>query len=189
MKVNRINSAQFDNWKPRDAREELNDGDGLRARKGADGVVRWSLMMRLDGQMRRFRVGDGLGLKEAREEAKQLRQRVRSGEDPTKARRERRARAADAATGIGTVAAVIDAYFETGDGRHLRTKKMQRTMARAVFKSVLPRPAMDLRLAELQKAANGYKAASSAARAVVYIRPILRWAVSTEEMNLVNKDM
>ena len=67
-------------------------------------------------------------------------------------------------------------YFERGPGETLKTKDDQRNGIRFVFSTQLKKPTVELRSAELQLSADIHKAKVSAARAVAYLNPILRWA-------------
>ena len=123
-----LSSAQVANLKPDPAKVvELVDGavPGLRLRVTPAGTRSWSLNIRSAGVMRRFDVGAGFGLAEARRKANDLRRQIREGVDPTAERRALRARAKAAEQGIGTFGAVIDAYFSTGPGAGLRSKPEQ----------------------------------------------------------------
>ena len=64
---------------------ELVDGavPGLRVRITPAGTRSWSLNIRAQGKMRRFYVGQGLSLSEARLKAEDLRRRIKEGADPT----------------------------------------------------------------------------------------------------------
>jgi integrase len=119
---------------------------------------------------------------DARRLASEARRNISTGVDPTIDQKARRKRAQDAAGGFGTLGSLIEAYFETGDGKALRTRRMQRTMIEAVWRGLLKRPGLDIRIAELQLVADAYRSASSAARAVGYLRPFVAWAVTRELM-------
>ena len=67
-------------------------------------------------------------------------------------------------------------YFEHGPGETLKTKDDQRNGIRFVFSTHLKKPTVELRSAELQLSVDNHKAKVSAARAVAYLNPILRWA-------------
>ncbi len=156
---------------------ELGDGllPGLRVRISRGGRY-WSLNIRnLKGERRRFDVGDDLSLAEARRRAETLKQAIKRGADPTGERREARRRVRDAKAGIGTFGSVIDAYFD-GDGASLRTKGEQRARIRHVFTKYLDRPATEVTVQELQLAADAHPSASSASRAITYLKPLARWA-------------
>ena len=156
---------------------ELGDGllPGLRVRISRGGRY-WSLNIRnLKGERRRFDVGDDLSLAEARRRAETLKQAVKRGADPTGERREARRRVRDAKAGIGTFGSVINAYFD-GDGASLRTKGEQRARIRHVFIKHLDRPATDVTAKDLQGAADAHPSASSASRAITYLKPLARWA-------------
>ena len=123
-----LSSVQVANLKPDPQKVlELVDGavPGLRLRVTPAGTRTWSLNIRAVGKMRRFDVGVGLGLAEARKKGEDLRRQIREGADPTAGRRALRGRAKAAEQGIGTFGAVIDAYFSTGPGGGLRSKREQ----------------------------------------------------------------
>jgi Arm DNA-binding domain len=81
-RVPALSSAQVANIK-RDPEKvvELVDGavPGLRLRVTPAGTKTWSLNVRAAGVMRRFDVGAGLGLADARRKAEELRRQVRQG--------------------------------------------------------------------------------------------------------------
>ena len=157
---------------------EFVDGDvpGLRLRVTPKGTRTWSLNIRASGVMRRFEVGAGLGLAEARVRAKGIRQRVADGADPTAEKREIRARAVSAKLGIGTFGAAVEAYFSAGNGAGLKTKTEQLQRIKSVFKGHLNRPGMEVLPSDLQRAIDTHTAKVAAARAVGYVMPVLKWA-------------
>ena len=71
---------------------------------------------------------------------------------------------------------LIDRYFQNGPSAHLKTKDSQRNGIRFVFSVHLKKPALELKSAKLKLSADNHKAKVSAARAVAYLNPILRWA-------------
>jgi integrase len=157
---------------------ELGDGlvPGLRVRITPGGRF-WSLNIRnANGDRRRFDVGSNLALAEARRRAETLKQAIKQGSDPTADRREARQRAKNAKAGIGTFASVIAAYFERGEGASLRTKDKQVALIRHVFGQQLARTAIDLTVLDLQLTADAHPSASSAGRAIGYLKPLARWA-------------
>jgi integrase len=158
---------------------ELVDGAvaGLRLRVTPAGSKTWSLNIRANGVMRRFDVGKELGLADARKKATTLRQQINDGGDPTAARREQRAKAVLAKLGIGTFEAVIDAYFADGNGSGLKSKVEQTKRIKQVFAAHLKRPAKDMASSDLQRAVDAYGAKVAAARAVGYVKPVVKWAL------------
>jgi integrase len=157
---------------------ELVDGHvpGLRVRIGPMGR-HWSLAIRdPEGVMRRFPVGENLGLAAARTKALKLRQDIKNGADPVRDGRKSRQRAKDALAGIGTFDSVIQDYFVSGDGRDLATRSRQLKLIRFVFANHLRSSASDVRPMELQLTVDAHHSASSAGRAVAYVKPICRWA-------------
>ena len=163
---------------------ELVDGavPGLRLRVSPSGGKSWSLAMRANGVMRRFEVGSGLSLADARKKAEELRFSIKGGADPTAEKRIARLKALSAVEGIGTFGSVIDAYFTIGNGAGLKTGKVQQQHLRSFFKSMLSRPAIDLRSAEIQLAIDAHPARVTAARATGYIGPVIKWASKRDLM-------
>ena len=163
---------------------ELVDGavPGLRLRIAPSGAKSWSLAMRANGIMRRFDVGQGLTLGDARKKAEELRLAIRGGADPTAARRTARLKALSAVEGIGTFGSIIDAYFTIGNGAGLRTGKVQLKTLRSFFRTMLARPAIDLRSAEIQLAIDAHPAKVTAARAASYVGPVIKWASKRDLM-------
>lgn len=174
-----LSAAQLAKLKPNPNKViELVDGavPGLRLRVTPAGTRTWSLNIRAKGVMRRFEVGPELGLKDARDRAEALRRSIREGADPTAERRATRSRTMSAAVGIGTFGSVIEIYFTAGLGAGLRTKAEQLERIQSVFRSQLSRPALEVGSADLQLAVDGHSAKVSAARAVAYLIPALRWS-------------
>ena len=82
----------------------------------------------------------------------------------------------NAKAGIGTLGSIIEAYFDRGDGGSLRTKDKQVALIRHVFDKQLDRAAIDIPVQDLQLAADEHPSASSAGRAIGYLKPLTRWA-------------
>ncbi|WP_069879911.1 site-specific integrase [Bosea sp. BIWAKO-01] len=164
---------------PREGVTEVADGGcpGLRLRVSAAGDRRWTLMITdSHGRRRRFDVGTypTTGLSDARTAAHSLREKVRQGYDPV-AEKIARLRRQDAAhSGSGTLAALIDAYGGT-EGNAKRGWRDAKARCSSVFNCLLERPALDLTLTDLQLAVDGHSSKSSAAAAVRYLRPMLKW--------------
>lgn len=175
-----LNARQFAAWCSAKGADELIDGavPGLRVRRGLSGEVSWSLSVRLNGERRRIAIGTGLGLAEARVKAEEARRQVKVGVDPNAARREALARAQAAKTGLGTLGGVVETYFSTGDGKDLRSAKVQEDHLRTVFAVLLCRPALDVSAADLQTAILAWSKRSvrAAQLASAYMRPVARWA-------------
>ena len=151
---------------------------GLELRIGSSGTRVWSLQCRdASGQPRRFTVGayPALGLGKARDECRALRERIRLGADPVAEGRKQREDARNARDGIGTLAALIDTY-ERHQGGKLKSWPECRRRIESVFAKHLKRSVADLSLQALQHTADHWPSGQSAAAAVRYIRPILKWA-------------
>ena len=158
---------------------ELVDGyvPGLRIRILPSGTRAWSLNIRdSKGVRRRFDVGSGLSLAEARRKAEDLRRNIRGGADPTTERRTARQRAIAAKGGVGTLGALVETYFTNGPGARQRRAAKSRQQLETVFAAVLNKPLLDIARAELQLIADGWRSAASASLAIRILRPCLKWA-------------
>jgi len=165
--------------RPGDTAVELADGflPGLRVRILPSGTRTWSLNIRdSKGARRRFDVGTGLGLAEARRKAQRLRQAVDDGADPTTERRAARQRAQAAREGEGTLRALLDAYFGSGPGGRQRRAVQNKQLVQAVFSQALEKPMLDIRGPELQLIAGGWRSGANSSLAVRVFRPCLKWA-------------
>ena len=174
-----LNAAKLTKFKPDPTKVlELVDGavPGLRVRITPAGTRSWSLNIRSHGRMRRFDVGRGLGLSDARKEAEDLRRRIKAGADPTAEKRASRQQTRLASQGIGTFNAVLDTYFTNGPGSGLSTKGDQIRRIRSIFANHLERAALEVKSSELQLSVDNHGAKVSAARAVGYLTPVLHWA-------------
>ena len=141
------------------------------------GTRTWSLNIRdSKGVRRRFEVGSGLSLAEARRKAEDLRRNIRGGADPTTERRAARQRALAAKGGVGTLAALVETYFTNGPGARQRRAVKSRQQLESVFATVLNKPLLDIERAELQLIADGWQSAASASLAIRILRPCLKWA-------------
>ena len=165
--------------KPSAAKIELVDGyvPGLRVRILHDGSRAWSLNIRdRKGVRRRFEVGNGFTLAEARRRAEDLRRAIRDGADPTADRRAARQRARAALEGIGTFGALVEDYFTKGPGSKQRRATKTKQLLKTVFVDALDTPLLDLERTRLQLLADNWKSANTSALAVRCIRPCLKWA-------------
>jgi integrase len=158
---------------------ELVDGyvPGLRIRILPSGTRAWSLNIRdSKGVRRRFDVGSGLSLAEARRKAEDLRRTIRGGADPTTERRAARQRAKAARGGVGTVGALIQTYFTNGPGGQQRRAAKNKQLLETVFATVLNKPVLDVERVELQLTADAWRSAATASLAIRILRPCLKWA-------------
>jgi integrase len=158
---------------------ELIDGflPGLRVRILPTGTRTWSLNIR-DGKgvRRRFTVGSGLSLSEARRRGETLLRAVRSGIDPTEDRRAARRRSRAAQDGVGTFKALMTTYFQNGPGASQRRASKTKRLIETIFAEMLEIPVLDIDRPRLQLIADNWKSATSAALAVRTLRPCLKWA-------------
>ncbi len=151
---------------------------GLRLRVSPAGTKGWELNGRdADGRMRRFQLGrhPELGVSDAREAARKLRHQVRhEGADPVAEARQRRKVAKDAANGVGTLGAMMEAY-RADRGHKLRGWVERERRIRAVFAVLIDRPAEGIKQTEIQQAVDDWPSKGSASLVARYLRPILRW--------------
>lgn len=174
-RVAALNARQVDNIKPG---QELIDGavPGLRVSLTAAGPS-WGLSVRVRGVRRWIHVGAGIGLAEARKRALRLRQDIADGKDPSRERKAVRDRQKAASVGVGTLEAVLSAYFNHRS--ELRSAATQHEALTAVLRDYLAMPALDLTPALAQLAIDRWAKTRSrtlAARAVSYLKPLARWA-------------
>jgi integrase len=167
----------------RHERRDLADAacPGLRLRLTPTGGKTWVLACRdRHGRMRRFQLGafPDMGISEARNAARAMHTRVKQeGADPVAERRRDRAIGKAAMEGIGTLSALLAIY---GDKRgcELKRWKNSKRLVELVFKPFLKRPLVSVTAADLQMQADSYGAKQSAAAAVRYVRPIIKWGVA-----------
>jgi integrase len=151
---------------------------GLRLRLTASGGRSWVLACRDTlGRMRRFPLGDypGMGIADAREAARTMRVEVRKGADPVAERRRQRRIGLQARDGIGTLTALLDLYAKQ-HGARLKSWPECRRRIDSVFAPLLGQPMPSLKMGDLQMQADGWGSPQSAAAAVRYLRPVLKWA-------------
>ena len=104
-----------------------------------------------------------------------MRAEVRKGADPVAERKRQRAIGRQAREGIGTLSALLDMYAEQKGGRFKSWTECRRRID-SVFAPFLNQPIATLKAGELQLHADGWRAKQSAAAAVRYLRPVLKWA-------------
>ena len=164
---------------PREGVTEVADGGcpGLRFRVSAANDRRWTLMINdSHGRRRRFDVGayPATGLSEARTIAAFAASRRSGGSRP----------------GCGEESAAAPARrrpqwqghprrshrrLRDAEGNARGVGGMPKARCSSVFNGLLERPALDLALSDLQLAVDGHSSKSSAAAAVRYLRPMLKW--------------
>jgi integrase len=161
---------------------------GLRLRLTSKGRRSWVLACRDTlGRMRRFPLGEypTLGIADAREAARAMRADVRKGADPVADRRRQRLIGQQARDGIGTLTALLDLYSKQ-QGHRLKSWSECRRRIDSVFAPFLGKPMATLAMGDLQMQADGWTAAQSAAAAVRYLRPVLKWAA---QRSYVSKEL
>ncbi|WP_319614473.1 tyrosine-type recombinase/integrase [Acidiphilium acidophilum] len=151
---------------------------GLRLRVTPTGSKVWILGARdAAGAPRRFTIGHhpAIGIADARDAARKLRERVREGFDPIDDARQRRAEAEAARENVNTLSDLI-AHYGAKQGGKLKSWPEYQGAIRRVFGPLLPMPLSRVTIGSLQMAADRYQAQQQAASAVRCIRPLLKWA-------------
>lgn len=154
---------------------------GLRLRVTPSGGKSWVLACRdPHGRMRRFPLGNHpkMGVADARNTARTTWAEVRKGSDPVAEARHKRAMAKAAKEGIGTLEALLNLYGKK-DGAALKSWPESRRRIDSVFKPFLKPPLGTLKARDFQLQADTWPSAQSAAAAVRYIRPVLKWAATS----------
>lgn len=154
---------------------------GLRLRISPAGGKSWVVAMRdPHSRMRRFPLGGhpAMGISGARDAARALWGKVRAGADPVEDARHRRAVAKAAKEGVGTLTALLDLY-EKKKGNTLKSWPDCRRRIESVFKPFLKKALDVLKARDLQLQADSWPSSQSAAAAVRYIRPMLKWAAAS----------
>jgi integrase len=105
----------------------------------------------------------------------------REGVDPVAEGKRRRQQARDAAAGVGTLAALLDLYGKRV-GANMKSWPECRRRIDHVFAGFLCKPIPTLKVEHLQLAADAHPSAQSAAAAVRYLRPVLKWAAQRRYM-------
>jgi integrase len=77
---------------------------------------------------------------------------------------------------LGTLGAVIAAYYERGPGTELKAGKAARALIERVFVDHLSRPSLEVTMPELQLLIDGWRSKSSGLHCAAYFRPVARWA-------------
>ena len=168
-------------------RLELADGKlpGLRLRITPAGAKTWVLGCRdTHGKARRFPIGryPDQGIAEARRKARAVREEVAAGSDPIAEARRKRAATRDAAGGIGTLSALLELY-QAQAGKQKRSWPESRRRIESVFGKHLKIALSALARADLQLTADQWPSAQSAAAAVRYLRPVLKWAAPRQSFS------
>ncbi len=78
--------------------------------------------------------------------------------------------------GVGTLQALLEAYFTTGPGGQRKRAAGNKRLLLTVFEKALARPTLDLDGAELQLIADTWQSPATASLAIRLLRPCLKWA-------------
>lgn len=149
---------------------------GLRIDIQPTGHSAWVLVCRDNtSAMKNVHLGDYplMTIAQAREQTPLLRARVRGGDNPTDKRQADIQRAKDARLGIGTLRALLTDYDTSG--KAVESYQQSKQCINRVFSKLLDKSITELTHIDLQNAANDYKTAKQADKAVRTLRPVLKW--------------
>lgn len=186
-RVSPLTARTLASTRPQRQTIELADGylPGLRVRILASGKRTWSLNIHdSKGERRRFDLGSGLSLAQARRKGEALRLAIRDGADPTAERRAARQRTQAAKQGLGTLRHLLEIFFTEGPGARQRRAAKAKRLLGTVFAKALDKPALDIRRPELQLIVDRWRSAATASLAVRLVRPCLKWAEKRELMRV-----
>lgn len=155
---------------------------GLTFRVSSHGLRNWSLRLKVDGKFKRFSLGEypAVMLKQAREEARGLKSRVRRGEDPRVEEKARKAaQAAEMARSeAGTVGKVLAQYWDLHLSEKAEAETWRRALERALAKH-MNKPMESLSTLDLDTAVSIIRKEgkpSMANRVRSHLRTFTRWA-------------
>ena len=118
----------------------------------------------------------GTGIAEARLAADATRLAMRNGSNPVQERREeRQAAQAEQAARADTLARLLGDYAGSHEAKEKRSHAEADRRIKSVFATHLSTPLADLTAVALHRTAEAWKAPKSAAAAIRYLRPILKW--------------
>jgi integrase len=155
---------------------------GLRLRITPAGAKTWVLGCRdTHGRARRFPLGryPDQGIADARKAARSVREKIAAGADPIAEGRRKRKATKDATAGIGTLAALLEVY-EAQAAKGMRSWPECRRRIESVFGKHLKAALSATERTDLQMTADNWPSAQSAAAAVRYVRPVLKWGAQRQ---------
>ena len=155
---------------------------GLALRVSYAGTKSWTVMARLHGVQRRWKIGQypELTLAEARAKAREHKVSAAAGLDPTEA--ETRAREATARDRRDTFAAVVDRYTEERLGTLSRGKEVEQTLRRELMPHWKHRPIREIERRDVKRliAAKAIEAPTAANRLLASTRAFFNWCLDEE---------
>jgi integrase len=170
------------NLKPKPARYEMPDGNGLYVIVQPSGQKSYAVRFRIHGKPKKLTLPRGITLAEARAQAAAAIVRVQRGIDPTDAKR--KAKEAQQAAAANTFEAVAESYYKR-EGKKLRSLIWQRRLLeRLVYPEIgrLPIGAIKRKaiIALLDKVEDG-SGATMAHSTLAVIRRIMAWNATRDE--------
>jgi integrase len=170
------------NLKPKPARYEMPDGNGLYVVVQPSGRKSYAVRFRINGKPKKLTLPRGVTLAEARAEAAAAIVKVQRGVDPTNAKR--KAKEAQHAAEANTFKAVAESYFKR-EGKKLRSLMWQRRLLeRLVYPEIghLPMGVIKRKavIALLDKIEDG-NGATMAHSTLAVVRRIMAWNATRDE--------
>jgi integrase len=170
------------NLKPKPARYEMPDGNGLYVIVQPSGRKSYAVRFRINGKPRKFTLPKGITLAEARAEAAATIVKVHRGIDPTIIKR--KARETQRAAAANTFRAVAETYFKR-EGKKLRSSVwQQRLLTRLVYPEIGNTPIAAIKrraiITLLDKIEDG-SGATTAHSTLSIVRRIMAWYATRDE--------
>jgi integrase len=170
------------NLKPKPARYEKPDGNGLYVVVQPSGAKSYAVRFRVNGEPRKLTLAAGLTLAEARAEAAAALVKVQRGADPTAAKRE--AKEAQQAAAANTFKAVAESYLKREGGKLRSLDWQRRLLERLVYPEIGGVPIGALKrkaiVALLDKVEDG-SGATMAHSTLAVVRRIMGWHATRDE--------
>jgi integrase len=170
------------NLKPKPARYEIPDGNGLYVVVQPSGRKSYAVRFRVNGQPKKLTLVPGLTLAEARAEAAAAVVKVQRGADPTAAKR--KAKEAQQAAAANTFKAVAESYLKREGGKLRSLDWQRRLLERLVYPEIGGVPIGALKrkaiVALLDKVEDG-SGATMAHSTLAVVRRIMGWHATRDE--------
>jgi integrase len=170
------------NLKPKPARYEIPDGNGLYVIVQPSGRKSYAVRFRVNGKPKKLTLSNGISLAEARAEAAAAIVKVHRGGDPTVAKR--KAREAQQAAAANTFKAVAENYLKREGGKLRSLDWQRRLLERLVYPEIGAMPIGGIKrkaiIALLDEVEDG-SGATMAHSTLAIVRRIMAWYAARDE--------